>query len=518
MRTVKVMPEKREITVEEGDVLYRVGADNGFCPDGSCGGKGICGKCMIHIRDNRGFRDVLACEYTVTDDIEVWPERNRRTADRKSSVMLPEWFIPERASDKDASEKKNLGVAVDIGTTTVVCILWDLNEPMILGIKSFDNPQRVYGSDVISRISYVMNNPERLKKVQEETIDGINEAVAEILKNADQNVRSIRKYSVVGNTTMSHLFTGTDPGSLAVLPFKPVFTEGKLFRAVDVGLKPDDAQIILMPNIAGHVGSDITVGMLACDFLRGSEPAMYVDIGTNGEIGLICDGKLMVCSTAAGPAFEGSRISCGMRAGTGAIEKARMTETGMDIKVIGEVEPAGICGSGIIDIVYELVKKGIVNEGGRLNSGEEENGKRVYTVWRSHDNTRKISITQNDIREVQLAKGAIAAGSEILMKKAGIDAGNLKAVYIAGAFGSYIDLAKAMGIGLIPHVRADILKSVGNAAGTGACMGVLNRKFLNETEEVRKKAEHVELSTEPEFLKTYTGCMRFNRYGKEGGV
>lgn len=509
MKTVTIMPEKLNIPVEEGASLLQAAAMADIDIDGSCGGRGVCGKCRVRVDDGGGPREVLACTYKVTTDVTVWPEKRNDHTHRKSQVRLPEWFTPDRKlAERHRRSGRPLGAAVDIGTTTMVIMLLDIAEGKLLGVKSANNPQGVYGADVISRITFADEDPQNIIILRDKAVGCINDALSGLLAEAGRRSEEIGRFAVVGNTTMSHLFTGTDPRSLAVLPFEPVFTEGRSFAAGDIGLKPAEAQVNLLPNIAGHVGSDITAGMLTCDFLKDGGPNLYVDIGTNGEIGLFCGGELTVCSTAAGPAFEGSRISCGMRAGTGAIEKAVLTEEGMDITVIGGSEPTGICGSGIIDVVYELIRGGYINEKGRLIS-EGEGRERFFTIWHGREGRRDIAVTQNDIREIQLAKGAIAAGIEILLARAGITARDLKAIYIAGAFGSYIDLKKAMGIGLIPETDPDVPRSIGNAAGTGACMGLLSDSFLQEAGNVRKNARHVELSTDPGFMQTYSACMRF---------
>lgn len=539
MKNVVIMPQNLKIQAQEGRTLLEIASDMDLDIDGSCGGKGTCGKCRVTVDEGNGPQEVLACRFRVQQDLTVWIDRKNDRTDRKTSVRLPETFAPDTVlQQKCIREGRPLGAAVDIGTTTMVVMLWDIAEARLLGAEGLNNPQGVYGADVISRITFADESLENLKILQEKAVSAINRAVLHLAEEAGRSVGEILRYAVVGNTTMSHLFTGTDPRSLAVLPFEPVFTEGKRFAGSQVGLVPPDTQVNLLPNIAGHVGSDITAGMVACSFLENDKdgksasdidgkrgPRLYIDIGTNGEIGLINGKRLTVCSAAAGPAFEGSRISCGMRAGTGAIEKARMTSAGMEIAVIGAADPLGVCGSGLIDIVCELLHSGVVDKKGRLLSGDElrqkgmpesicaltggEGKEKYFTIWKGQKGEQDIRITQNDIREVQLAKGAIAAGIEILLRGENLSADDLEEVYIAGAFGSYIDLEKAMGIGLLPEIDAGKFKSIGNAAGTGASMALMSDKAIEAAEDVRKAAQHVELSVQPDFLEIYSRCMRF---------
>lgn len=567
MKTLTLMPDNIKITAREGQTLLSALGAAGLDVDGSCGGRGVCGKCLAIVAESGvsgaagGRREVLACQYEIASDLKVWLKSKNDRGGRKACVSLPPGFAAEPALQAACrAARRPLGVAVDLGTTTIVAMLWDIVEAELLGAKGINNPQGAYGADVISRINFTMQAPENLKILQGLTAAGINEAVSSLLAASGRCEDEIGRFAVVGNTTMSHIFSGTDPRSLAVLPFAPVFTAGREFRAEELGLRPAEARVMLLPNAASHVGSDITAGMLACGFMGGGQtdegkagqadaderngqagagvaagagPALYIDVGTNGEIALRDGRSLLVCSTAAGPAFEGSRISCGMRAGTGAIEGARMTKNGLKLRVIGEEEgatPVGICGSGIIDLVSELLNAGQLSSKGKLLSA---GGEKFFTVISGEERggggevagtkdgsaaagvrpaaAGEIRLTQKDVREVQLAKGAIAAGAKILLQKRGLSAADLEAVYVAGAFGSHINLQNAVNIGLLPRVEQTKLVSVGNAAGQGASMALLSDEFIEKTEESRRTAEHVELSTQPDFLQIYAECMNFDQ-------
>lgn len=562
MKILTLMPDDIKITAREGQTLLSALGAAGLDVDGSCGGRGVCGKCLATVEETGvsgaaggpaagrgsaaapgapgGRREVLACQYEITSDLKVWLKNKNDRGGRKADVSLPPGFAADPALQAACrAARRPLGVAVDLGTTTIVAMLWDVVEAELLGAKGINNPQGAYGADVISRINFTMQAPENLKILQGLAVAGINEAVSSLLAASGRREDEIGRFAVVGNTTMSHIFSGTDPRSLAVLPFAPVFTAGREFRAEELGLRPAGARVVLLPNVAGHVGSDITAGMLACGFVGGGQmdeekagpagadekngragadaaaggagPALYIDVGTNGEIALRDGRSLLVCSTAAGPAFEGSRISCGMRAGTGAIEGARMTENGLKLNVIGEEEgaaPVGICGSGIIDLVSELLNAGLLSSKGKLLSA---GGEKFFTVWSGEETGGEIRLTQKDVREVQLAKGAIAAGAKILLQKRGLSAADLEAVYIAGAFGSHINLQNAVNIGLLPRVEKTKLVSAGNAAGQGASMALLSDEFIGKAEEIRRTAAHMELSTQPDFLQIYAECMNFDQ-------
>ncbi|MBR6224548.1 MAG: DUF4445 domain-containing protein, partial [Firmicutes bacterium] len=418
-----------------------------------------------------------------------------------------------------------LGVSVDIGTTTVVVMLWDLETGEMRDIDAFTNPQGTWGADVISRIQYTIENEKGLEVLHKSVIKAINKAVEGFIEGSAYEYQDIKKYVVVGNTTMSHLFLGIDPRSLAVSPFKPQF-EGPVTKKVkDLDLLGnDEAELRLVPNIAGHVGSDITAGLIATDILDKDKGHLFIDIGTNGEIVFSGNGKIATCSTAAGPAFEGSSIAQGMRAASGAIERVDLSDEGVSIKVIGDCKPIGICGSGIIDAIGEMVRTGVVDKTGKLlaperlekkgvapkiieNVGKNEDG--YYLTLYKDPEGEDIRITQKDVREIQLAKAAIKAGEETLMNAVGIGIDGLEKVSIAGAFGSYIRKESAVNCGLIPDIDHEKIFSIGNSAGIGASMALLSEAAYQETVHAAETIEHIELATRSDFQEKYMMAMRF---------
>lgn len=532
---ITFLPQNIEKEVENGLTILEAAVKAGVNIDGNCAGMGTCGKCRVRVVSGEAGEAVdhhhklsesdikagwrLACCQPVTEGMVVEMAESETTASRKKKLIkLPDGF----ESDKE----EGLGVAVDIGTTTCVVMIWDLGTGEMIDVRAYTNPQGAYGADVISRIQYTMENDEGLKTLHDAVINCVNTAVSEFENNDGIDVSDIKKYAVVGNTTMSHIFLNVDPASLARAPFAPQFTGIQYRKASELNLRgADDCCVTVVPNIAGHVGSDITAGIITTDLMNCDKGHLFIDIGTNGEIVCTRNGKAATCSTAAGPAFEGSSIRQGMRAASGAIERVDITDEGVKIKTIGDVEPVGICGSGIIDAVGELIRTGIVNASGKLLSREKmekaglseavlkhivpDGRANNFVLWFSPEGDRDVIITQKDVREVQLAKAAISAGISTLMLELGLTLETLEKVSIAGAFGSYIRNESAINIGLLPKVELEKIHSIGNSAGIGASMVLLSRASEKETEEIVDTINHVELAARPDFQDAYMNAMAF---------
>ncbi|MGI6751974.1 MAG: ASKHA domain-containing protein [Anaerovoracaceae bacterium] len=421
------------------------------------------------------------------------------------------------------------GVALDIGTTTIAGYLWDMEKGIKLVTAHMSNPQRNYGADVISRIQFAGESPENLNVLRHKVVDSINEIITHITSNGGIGKEDVFKVALVGNATMSHIVMGIDPSPLAYAPFKPVFKDLIQGRARDLGvIVNEDAQFFILPAIGGHVGSDITAGLIASDVINWDNAGLLLDVGTNGEIVVGGNGRFFACSTAAGPAFEGVGISSGMRAITGAISKMDFERDVLSFETIDNATPLGICGSGIVDGVAGLLKKGVIDGTGRMfYPGEKEIFPAKYNLSKEYLNRVKIRggspeffvanggrgkdivITQKDIRQVQLAKGAIGAGINIVMKELGICADDLERIFIAGAFGNLIEKDSAMVIGLIPEVASHKVVFLGNAAGLGAGMALVSDKRIEEACGFVRDIEHLELSTHPDFQDEYIKAMDF---------
>ncbi|MDD2189968.1 MAG: ASKHA domain-containing protein [Eubacteriales bacterium] len=423
------------------------------------------------------------------------------------------------------SEEKRYGVAFDIGTTTVVGYLWNLSENQMVDMLADTNPQSRFGADVISRINCADRNPENLREMQRLIIRCCNKMLDTFSQNMKVERDWIRKAAVVGNTTMSHLFLGMDPSMLASFPFQPAFKGPIIKTAEEMELHMNDsAEIFVLPNIAGHVGSDIVGVMIASGIKKKQGINLVIDIGTNGEIVLNGKGRILACSTAAGPAFEGARIYRGMRASDGAIERVKIDGGKLGIEVIGGKAPKGICGSGLIDAVAMMLNAGILNSKGNLISKEEALQKGIHNdlinrlrtgvrgnefilSWR--DEGEDIVINQKDIREVQLAKGAIYAGILVLLECLGQEVSKIDEILLAGAFGSYIDVKSALRIGLLPDVNEERIQHIGNAAGTGAGMMLLSEEAKRDAILLAGEVEHIELALQPDFEKQFLTGMYF---------
>lgn len=422
------------------------------------------------------------------------------------------------------------GVAIDVGTTTVVVYLMDLNKGAVVSSGAVTNPQQVFGADVISRISYAAGSPDRLGELQEKLIGGLNKIIAQLCQEAAVKKEEIYQAAVVGNTTMAHLFLGIDPTYLAPAPFIPVYRESVEVKASELGLDIlGNATVIMLPNVAGYVGADTVGVMLAAEADRLPGVSLIVDIGTNGEIILSGRDRILTCSTAAGPAFEGAEIKYGMRAAEGAIEGVRISED-VELDIIAGGKARGICGSGLIDAIAEMFKAGVIGPTGRFASDpaqleklpplvcqrlrKTERASEFVLVWgKDSVSGEDIVLTQKDIREMQLAKGAIMGGIMILVREMGITLQDIERVLLAGAFGNYIRKESAIGIGLLPSLPLERVKTIGNAAGDGAKIALLSDEERARADVLAKRAEHLELSTRKEFQEEFIKGLGFQTVG-----
>jgi uncharacterized 2Fe-2S/4Fe-4S cluster protein (DUF4445 family) len=419
-----------------------------------------------------------------------------------------------------------LGMAFDIGTTTVVGYLLDLETGEQLAVSSLLNPQTRYGDDVVSRIDVADSEEGGLEALQQEVVQALNHIIADTTRAASVDAEQVFAMTMVGNTTMHHLFLGINPAALAHSPYVPVVTSPLSWRASELGIAIySDAMVYTLPNIAGWVGADTVGVLLSTGIAKNDDIALAIDIGTNGEMALGSRERLITCSTAAGPAFEGAHISCGMRAASGAIDVIRINEE-VEWHAIGETPPRGICGSGLVDMVAEMLRTGVIASTGMMQDEQELRGnghgelaRRMREEGRQRSfalvdasqgaEGRAIEVTQRDVRELQLAKGAIRAGIEILLKELGCDPGDVKRVYLAGAFGNYIRPESALGIGLMPDFPNAEIIPVGNAAGSGAKEVLLSQASREEVVELLANVEYLELSSRADFQQEFTEAMIF---------
>ena len=408
------------------------------------------------------------------------------------------------------------GAAVDIGTTSVVCYLLDLETGKELAHSSMLNPQSEYGADVIARADYAI---EHGVEILSDVIRGaLNELVEEACKKAGIDKNEIYVISVVGNTCMHHLFMGLTPKPLVKAPYNTLVNDEIVINARHAGININSqAKLQMLPNIAGFVGADTAGVLLAVEFDKIEDLTLAIDIGTNGEMVLGNKNHMIACSTAAGPAFEGAKIEKGMRGKEGAIDHVRLADDGSVVcTVIEDQKAVGICGSGLMDAVAVFLDAEIIDETGRFADPEDVspvNADRFITTDEGIDAfllKDDVYITQKDIREVQLAKGAIAAGIELMADKLGVKINDIKEVKIAGAFGNYMDSMSACKIGMIPMELSDRITLIGNGAGEGAKIATLNYDEYRRAQNITDSVEFLELATSPDFQDTYVDHLMFD--------
>jgi len=418
----------------------------------------------------------------------------------------------------DTSDR-NYGIALDIGTTTVSGQLVNLNTKEVLGTKATHNKQATFGSDVITRIIYASEGG-GLERLHHAVIDNINDIIQALVNEHNIDLSDINGVMCAGNTTMMHLLLKVDPTFIRREPYVPTANFVPVIRAAEAGIKVNPRGLLAcVPGVSTYVGGDITAGVLASGLNRTDKLTMLIDVGTNGEIVLGNREWLVSCSGSAGPAFEGSGVKCGMRAAEGAIQRVKISKPDYDVKVstIGETKPRGICGSGYIDCLAELFKKGIIDRNGkivetikssRIRQGDE--GKEFMLCFKKDSDTdHDIVITEADIENLKRSKGAIYAASSILLRKLGLDFVDIERFYIAGGFGTYLDIDKAITIGLLPDLEREKFSFIGNSSLVGSREILLSYEAKVEAAQIARKMTYFELSVEPTYMDEYVSALFF---------
>jgi uncharacterized 2Fe-2S/4Fe-4S cluster protein (DUF4445 family) len=423
-----------------------------------------------------------------------------------------------------------LGVAIDVGSTTVAGHLCDLSTGEVLATAGMMNPQIRFGEDLMSRVSFVMMNPGGDKELTACIRGALGELITDLLRQAESSADELLDIVIVGNPIMHHIVLGIDPTPLGQAPFTLASAHAVRTTAVDLGLPYASARVFVGPCIAGHVGADTTAAMLAEGPHRGEQWQLLVDVGTNAEIVLGCRERQYAASSPTGPAFEGAQISCGQRATAGAIERVRIDRTTLAprFKVIGSDlwsdEPgfaaatehltiSGVCGSGIIEVIGEMYLSGVIDSEGVVRGERAATcphivaDERTFRYVLHHTDEVELSITQNDVRAIQLAKAALRAGIDLLMGHAGL--ATLDDVRLAGAFGAHIDPLYALVLGLVPDAPVAAVRSVGNAAGAGAVRALLSMQARAELEAAARAVIKIETATEPQFQELFVAAMAF---------
>lgn len=413
---------------------------------------------------------------------------------------------------------RNFGLCVDIGTTTISVQLVDLNNKQILGTKAAYNKQATFGSDVITRIIFAQKE-EGLEKLHHAVIDSVNQMIQELVHEHAVDLNDVNCVVCAGNTTMMHLLLRVDPTYIRREPYVPTANFIPVIRAAEAGLKINPRGLLsCIPGVSSYVGGDTTAGVLSSGLFQEKEPCMLIDIGTNGEIALGNNDFLVASAASAGPAFEGSGVACGMRSANGAIQKVRLSSRGavVEYDTIGGMKPRGICGSGYIDALAQMLRAGIIDRSGKLDTAdsgrirEGEAGREfVLAFGKETESGRDIVITEADIENLKRAKAAIYAAAATLVKQVELDFDRLRKIFIAGGFGTCIDTENAVTIGLLPDIERSRFLFIGNSSLAGSRAALLSYEAMQKADEIARKVTYTELSVEPGYMDAYMAALFF---------
>lgn len=517
-RYIVSFPEDQcSVTVSPHTTLLEAAIQAGLKPDAPCGGRGTCGKCKVRILEGRENLllqgaplppDVLlpACQITVEGDAAAaWPKAG------ESRILTG--GVDMTAETQQVQGAFFALAAFDVGTTSVVGYLLDGRTGRQLAVDSRLNPQTQYGADVVARGSYAAEHG--IEALRDSIRTALEEMLGNLVAAAGLERRDVQRVSVVGNTCMHHLFLDYSPAPLMTAPYMPKHRAAEVRSASSVGLTiaPDGA-LWMLPCIAGFVGADTVGCLLAADWSHREPLTLMIDIGTNGEMVLGNRHRAIACSTAAGPAFEGAKIRCGMRGADGAIDHVFCQNGAVSYSVVGGGQARGLCGSGLLDAVAVLLGLGIIDETGRMASAGQPQLKPVdnQPAWFF---TEDVFLTQADVREVQLAKGAIAAGIRLLCSHLGVALADIEEVLIAGAFGNYMDPDSACAIGLLPPELRGKIHMIGNAAGEGAKLAVLHKAQYALASALSDSVEFLELANDPNFQDIFIDQLSFGSEEEE---
>jgi len=526
--TVTIMPEGLSRDVEPGTPLATILGQGDIHINLPCGGEGRCGKCRVTVTDGaspptpddirhipnpeiqKGER--LACRTTVTGDMTIEIPPSSRVAGTGST-----WEEVTIVSDRPASAE-DLSLAVDLGTTSIAAAIVSRSTGDVLAHASALNPQASFGADVISRINAVVKDRYALPRQQSLVVGTITDLLAKLIERLGFPAPYVREIIIAGNPTMEHLVIGMDPTPIAYAPFTPGFLKPQRLTSSGIGFDIDArTDVWAFPILSGYVGGDTVSFIWSARMHESNEMILGLDIGTNGEIVLGNKNRLLACSTAAGPAFEGSHIADGMRADSGAIEAVTIRDDEVILSVKGHAPPRGICGSGLFDAVSEMRRNGLINNAGRITADTvspalkkrivQDNGPRRFILFSDH--SRSIGITQKDIREIQLAKGAMHAGIRVLLAEMGIHWEDIDRVLVAGAFGNYLKPESIVGVGMLPAFLEEKIVFVGDAALTGAIEAAVSDGVKEEIEALASRVTYVELSADGRFNDVFISSLQF---------
>jgi len=420
---------------------------------------------------------------------------------------------------------RQLGLAIDLGTTKIAGYLVDLADGHTLAAEGMMNPQISHGEDIITRIARTMESPDEGTRLKKLVVAAINELAVNLCSRIGATTREIVEAVVVGNTAMHHLLLGLPVAQLAVSPFVPAVAEALDIKARDLGMRIAPGAYVHLPrNIAGFVGSDHAAVLLATEAWQAEGVIVVLDIGTNTEVSLVNDGQITAVSCASGPAFEGGHIKDGMRAAPGAIERLRIEQDSLQYQTIDQAPPVGVCGSGLLDSVAQLYRHGVIDQSGRMAGVHPRvrthQGRREFVLVSEEERNGRpaIVITQHDIRELQKAKAAIRSGIQVLLEANGCSEEEIDQVVIAGAFGTYIDVSSAVALGMLPSLPLNRFRQVGNAAGTGARLTLISVSQRTQAQAIASQVRYIELASWPDFAETFVTANYLGQYRMKQGL
>jgi uncharacterized 2Fe-2S/4Fe-4S cluster protein (DUF4445 family) len=504
---LRLEPTGQRIEVPVGTPLQDVLVEHGV--EFPCGGQGTCGKCRVRVLAGQLDVSQEEIEQLGEEDIEAgWRLACRGHVANDLTLELAQWETQILTDDTpiDVTPRAGWGVAIDLGTTTIAAQLLDLRTGNVLAVRSGLNPQSSYGSDIMSRVHYAVadQGEERLRSLVRQYLGSMIEELLVEAQESNKQPEGLREVVIVGNTVMHHLFCGHDISPLAHCPFRTPRLSEESYGAAELDWNlPGEPQVRFLPCLGGFIGSDVLAGVIAAGMDLSPELQVLIDLGTNGEIVAVREDRLLCAATAAGPAFEGARIEMGMRAARGAIDRVTITNNSpqreLHCHVIGADEsPRGICGSGLIDTAACALELGHLAPSGRLTSKND----RLRLAGR-------VAIHQCDFRELQLAKGAIAAGIEILLNQLGCKVEEVTNIFLCGAFGNYLNIPNAIRLGLLP-LTPEKITPMGNTALLGAKLALLSREqFDVRTADISRRVEHFSLSEDQQFMDVYVRHMTF---------
>jgi uncharacterized 2Fe-2S/4Fe-4S cluster protein (DUF4445 family) len=546
--TVRFLPDDRTYEADGAVELYLAAAAAGILVEQPCGSQGTCGRCRVRVIEGApppsdGERTIftpaelqagwrLGCQLVIQSPalVEI-PAVTRSLAGKSFGADLaPEDLERPVVARTSGDGPSRFGLAIDLGTTSLATALVSLADGSVAASASSLNPQVAFGADVISRIRHTLEVPDGLAHLHDAVRGGLGTLVDGLAKEVGCDARDIVLAAAAGNPTMTQAWLGVPVDSLGRAPYEAAWSGARTLRAGGVGLPIDpDAAVLVFPLVRSHVGGDLVAAALSCgldaaDLSGSAAPRLLIDLGTNTELLLACDGRLVATSAAAGPAFEGGAIRHGMRGAPGAIDVVSISADGrVRTNTIGGLPAKGVCGSGLIDAVAELLRAGVVSASGYLRRVEEvsqaalagrlsqSDGQQVFTLVTGADavGPGPVTITARDIREVQLAKGSILAAATLLCRHAGLVPEGLAEVLVAGAFGNYIRKSSALRIGLLPPVDPERVRFVGNAAGVGARLALLDHRVFERARALAARTEYVDLAGHAGYQAAFMEALAF---------